>query len=83
MLSIVTLCGSIVGQLSFGMAADIYGRKKTYGVELLLLIMGTLGTVSISGTDSMSVVSFLIFWRFITGIGIGAGYPLSAVMTAE
>jgi PHS family inorganic phosphate transporter-like MFS transporter len=33
--------------------------------------------------NSMSVGGWLIAWRTIMGLGIGADYPLSAVITAE
>jgi PHS family inorganic phosphate transporter-like MFS transporter len=31
----------------------------------------------------MSFIGLLCFWRIIVGIGVGAGYPLSAVITSE
>ena len=73
------------GQVLFGVLADKMGRKKMYGVELLLLICSTLGVVmSSSGVDnSMNVFGWIIFWRLAVGIGVGADYPLSAVITAE
>ena len=81
----VTLAGCIVGQIFFGIMADIYGRRKMYGVELIIIGGATLGvSMSSSGADdSMNVIGWLIFWRFIAGIGVGADYPLSAVITAE
>ncbi|KAH8806115.1 major facilitator superfamily domain-containing protein [Xylogone sp. PMI_703] len=33
--------------------------------------------------QSMDVMGWIIFWRFWIGMGIGAEYPLSAVITAE
>jgi MFS transporter, PHS family, inorganic phosphate transporter len=83
MLNVSALLGATIGQLAFGLAADIYGRKASYGIELVLVIFGTMGMILISGTDGLSVLSWLLYWRFITGIGIGGGYPLSAVITAE
>jgi MFS transporter, PHS family, inorganic phosphate transporter len=82
MLNVASLCGVAIGQVLFGVTADIYGRRKKNGFELLLVIIGTLGMVTTSGT-SITLWSSLVFWRFIMGIGIGGGYPLSAIITAE
>jgi len=35
-LKIATPCGTLVGQLLFGWLADVVGRKKMYGVELMI-----------------------------------------------
>jgi PHS family inorganic phosphate transporter-like MFS transporter len=80
-----TLAGCIVGQIIFGALADHWGRRKMYGFELIILAVGTFGFVMASAgyNGSMNIVSWLIFWRFISGIGIGADYPLSAVITSE
>ena len=84
-LGIVTLGGALVGQLIFGIAADIWGRRKMYGLELIILIFSTLGmSMSSSGkNDSMSMIGVLLFWRFFMGLGVGADYPLSAVICSE
>ena len=84
-INCVTLTGSACGQAFFGYLADRYGRRKLYGVELVIVIFGTLGMAQVStGTNkSMSILWWIIFWRFFMGLGIGAEYPLSAVITAE
>ena len=84
-INIATLTGTLLGQLAFGFLADKNGRKKMYGIELVLLIGSTLGVVMCStGThDSMSVLAWLIWWRTMVGIGVGGDYPLSAVITSE
>lgn len=72
--------------LIFGYLADRYGRRKLYGVELIVVIFGTLGLVQCSAgynNQSMDILGWLVFWRFFVGLGIGAEYPLSAVITAE
>jgi PHS family inorganic phosphate transporter-like MFS transporter len=81
----VTLMGSACGQALFGFLADKWGRRKLYGVELVIVIFGTLGMsqVSTGANESMSILWWIIFWRFTLGIGIGAEYPLSACITAE
>lgn len=84
-MNVATLLGSMIGQVCFGILADIYGRRKMYGLELLITILASLGFASASSGvyNSMSMVAWLIFWRIVMGIGIGADYPLSAVITAE
>lgn len=91
-LNIATLAGSLVGQLLFGFLADRYGRRKLYGLELMVVIVATIGVAQSSkgiytaqdpDNSSMSVLGWLMFWRILVGVGIGAEYPLSAVITAE
>ena len=69
----------------FGFLADKNGRKKMYGVELVLLITSTLGVVmsSTGKNGSMNIYAWFIWWRICVGIGVGADYPLSAVITSE
>lgn len=80
-----TLGGTMIGQIGFGFAADILGRRKMYGLELVIIIIGTMLLLMSSNGEynSMAVGGWLITWRAIMGIGIGADYPLSAVITAE
>ncbi|KAJ0415161.1 major facilitator superfamily domain-containing protein [Aspergillus carlsbadensis] len=84
-LSIATLGGALVGQVMFGVAADIWGRRKMYGLELMVLIFTTIGlALSSEGAfGSMSVIALLVFWRFFMGLGLGGDYPLSAVICSE
>ena len=84
-INIATLAGTLLGQVAFGYLADRYGRKKMYGVELTLLITSTLGVVmsSTGVNNSMDVFAWLVWWRIVVGIGVGADYPLSAVITSE
>lgn len=84
-MNTATLIGSMIGQLTFGFLADRYGRRKMYGLELIVTITASLGlaTASTGLNGSMSLIALLIFWRLVMGVGIGADYPLSAVITAE
>ena len=84
-INIATLTGTLMGQVAFGFMADRNGRKKMYGIELVLLIGSTLGVVMSSRgyNGSMSIYAWLIWWRIMVGIGVGADYPLSAVITSE
>ncbi|KAF8855646.1 MFS general substrate transporter [Acephala macrosclerotiorum] len=84
-INFVTILGSLLGQLLFGFLADKLGRRKLYGLELVTVIFGTLGLAQASTGvhNNMNILGWIIFWRFVLGIGIGAEYPLSAVITAE
>ncbi|KAK6865696.1 MFS general substrate transporter [Apiospora arundinis] len=84
LINLFTLLGSVVGQLAWGFLSDYYGRTRLYGIELVLVIVSTIGVATSSfGYSDMSFVGLFIFWRFVMGVGIGAEYPLSAVITSE
>jgi PHS family inorganic phosphate transporter-like MFS transporter len=64
----------------------VFGRKRLYGVELVVVIAATLGlTQASAGYDNklMSVYGWICFWRTLLGIGVGAEYPLSALIASE
>jgi MFS transporter, PHS family, inorganic phosphate transporter len=84
-LNSATLAGTVLGQLGFGVFADVLGRKRMYGLELLIIIGSTIGiAMSSSGeAGSMNLLGWLISWRVLLGVGIGGDYPLSAVITSE
>lgn len=64
----------MIGQIVFGILADLYGRRKMYGYELIVLIVGSIGTaMSSEGKGSMSIWGWIVVWRLIMGVGIGAG----------
>ncbi|KAK0222179.1 phosphate transporter [Armillaria fumosa] len=82
-LKVATPVGTLVGQLLFGWLADILGRKRMYGVELILMIIATFGqTVSGSG-HAVNIIGVLVVWRFLMGVGVGGDYPLSAIISSE
>jgi PHS family inorganic phosphate transporter-like MFS transporter len=78
-INAVTILGSIIGQLLFGFLADKLGRRKLYGLELVTVIFGTLGMAQASSgvNGSMSILGWIIFWRFVLGIGTEAGYIMN------
>ncbi|KAK7737894.1 hypothetical protein SLS53_006272 [Cytospora paraplurivora] len=93
-LDLTTLSSTLVGMVFFGHFADRGGRKRLYGWELIIVILATLGLVLSSqgyrGVDedgnsksSMDFYASIIFFRCVLGFGIGAEYPLSAVIAAE
>ncbi|ORE04599.1 phosphate:H+ symporter [Rhizopus microsporus var. microsporus] len=75
--------GTVVGQLLFGWLADRVGRKRMYGVELMIIIIGTIGQALVGNGPAASFWGVITFWRIIVGIGIGGDYPLSSVITSE
>jgi MFS transporter, PHS family, inorganic phosphate transporter len=82
-IKVSTAAGTVVGQLLFGWLADRIGRKRMYGIELMFMIIGSIGQ-SIAGTGpAVEIVGAIIFWRVVMGIGVGGDYPLSSVITAE
>lgn len=41
-IKVATSGGTVIGQVGFGILADVLGRKKMYGLELILIIIATL-----------------------------------------
>lgn len=76
-----TLVGVIVGQLFFGVAADIIGRRVASITTATLMLLGA--GLSSSVITSQSLPAQLALCRFIMGLGIGGEYPLSATLAKE
>lgn len=49
----------------------------------MIIITGTFAQALAGNGHAVGVIGVLIVWRFITGIGIGGDYPLSAVISSE
>lgn len=71
------LLAAAFGALLFGRVADMLGRKRIYGVEVLVLAVGTIASAFSPN------IWWLIGLRFILGIGIGGDYPVSATIMSE
>jgi PHS family inorganic phosphate transporter-like MFS transporter len=82
-IKVATSAGTVLGQVGFGALADIVGRKKMYGLELILIIAATLAQALTGVGPGTSIVGLIIFWRVLMGIGIGGDYPLSSIITSE
>lgn len=79
----VAFCGTLAGQLFFGWLGDKMGRKKVYGMTLMLMVICSIASgLSFSNTPK-SVMATLCFFRFWLGFGIGGDYPLSATIMSE
>ncbi|MDD3759294.1 MAG: MFS transporter [Acidithiobacillus sp.] len=73
----ISLIATFVGAYVFGILADKLGRKKIYGLEALLMVIGALLSAVAPS------VTVLIIARVILGLGIGGDYPMSAVLMSE
>ncbi|KAJ7127132.1 inorganic phosphate transporter [Mycena epipterygia] len=82
-IKVATPVGTLCGQLLFGWLADVVGRKRMYGIELMIIIIGTFAQALSGGNHAVSIIGVLVVWRFLTGIGIGGDYPLSATISSE
>ncbi|EKM58403.1 uncharacterized protein PHACADRAFT_207229 [Phanerochaete carnosa HHB-10118-sp] len=82
-VKVATPIGNLVGQLLFGWLADLVGRKKMYGIELMIMIVGTFGQTLAGEAHAVNIIAVIIVWRFIMGVGIGGDYPLSSVISSE
>ncbi|QCE07644.1 MFS transporter [Vigna unguiculata] len=79
----VAFCGSLAGQLFFGWLGDKMGRKRVYGMTLMLMVISSIASGLSFGKDPKAVMATLCFFRFWLGFGIGGDYPLSATIMAE
>ena len=72
-----TLLAVAAGALLFGRLGDLLGRRKVYGLEAVLMIVGAL--VSAFAPN----FTVLLLGRLILGLGIGGDYPASGVIMTE
>ncbi|XP_072995047.1 low affinity inorganic phosphate transporter 4-like [Typha latifolia] len=79
----VALVGTLMGQLVFGWFGDKLGRKRVYGVTLILMAVCAVGSGLSFGRTTKAVIGTLCFFRFWLGFGIGGDYPLSATIMSE
>ncbi|KAF8044110.1 hypothetical protein BT93_A2175 [Corymbia citriodora subsp. variegata] len=79
----VALIGTLMGQLVFGYLGDKLGRKRVYGVTLILMAVCAICSGLSFGSTPKAVITTLCFFRFWLGFGIGGDYPLSATIMSE
>jgi putative MFS transporter len=81
----ITLLGLFVGTLGQGEFTDRFGRKTVYQFNLLLFGLATI----IAALPPMPSIGFepglgwLLSFRFLAGVGLGAEQPLCFSYTAE
>ncbi|MHB1266378.1 MAG: MFS transporter, partial [Acidithiobacillus ferriphilus] len=76
-LGSISLIAAFLGAFIFGRLADVVGRKRIYGLEALLMVIGGLACAFAPS------FAWLLAFRVILGIGIGGDYPMSAVLMSE
>ncbi|KAG6509112.1 hypothetical protein ZIOFF_034503 [Zingiber officinale] len=79
----VAFIGTLSGQLFFGWLGDKMGRKRVYGMTLMLMVLCSVGSGLSFGHTAKDVIATLCFFRFWLGFGIGGDYPLSATIMSE
>ncbi|XP_064941702.1 probable inorganic phosphate transporter 1-4 [Musa acuminata AAA Group] len=79
----VAFCGALSGQLFFGWLGDKLGRKKVYGMTLMLLVICSIAIGLSLGHTAKGVMATLCLFRFWLGFGIGGDYLLSATIMLE
>lgn len=79
----VAFCGTLTGQLFFGWLGDKMGRKRVYGMTLMIMVICSVASGLSFGHNPKSVMATLCFFRFWLGFGIGGDYPLSATIMSE
>ena len=77
LLNSASLLASVAGALTFGKLMDHLGRKRMYGVEVAILVVG-----AILAAFAWSFTSLFIF-RLVVGYGVGGDYATSAVISSE
>uniref|UniRef100_J3MQQ7 H(+)/Pi cotransporter n=1 Tax=Oryza brachyantha TaxID=4533 RepID=J3MQQ7_ORYBR len=79
----VALLGAVIGNVVFGALGDREGRRRVYGVCLLLMVCSSVGSGFSVCRTRRCALSSLCFFRFLLGVGIGGDYPLSATIMSE
>lgn len=80
LITSTALLSAVIGASTFGVLLDKFGRKSVYGINLVLLIGGALGSAFLTPVNS---VMGLIAWRFLLGVGIGGDYAISSTIMTE
>ncbi|MFN7098154.1 MAG: MFS transporter [Gammaproteobacteria bacterium] len=77
LLNGAALAAAACGSVFFGILADKFGRKKMYGVEVVILFVGALLSAASPS------FTWLLISRVLVGLGIGGDYPSSALIASE
>ncbi|CAK7896902.1 inorganic phosphate transporter Pho84p [[Candida] anglica] len=83
LIKVSTSVGTVIGQLGFGFCADIFGRKKIYGLELIIMIVACIIQCTIGSSPAINFTAIFVVLRIVMGIGIGGDYPLSSIISSE
>ena len=77
MVTSATLLAVALGAVGFGRLGDLLGRRRVYGLEAVIMIVGALLSAFAPS------FAWLLIGRIVLGIGIGGDYPASGVLMAE
>lgn len=55
-----TSAGIVVGQILFGWLADVFGRRRMYGVELAIIVVATFGCTLVAPSQAMSFTGLMV-----------------------
>lgn len=83
LIKVSTSVGTVVGQFGFGIIADVFGRKKIYGSELVIIITTCILQCTLAESSAINFTAIFTFFRIVMGIGIGGDYPLSSIVSSE
>ncbi|KAJ6583009.1 major facilitator superfamily domain-containing protein [Mycena vulgaris] len=75
--------GCVVGQITFGLAGDVFGRKAVYGIEMMVTTVATVLIIAAPLSLGAGIFTYITVFRAIMGIGIGGDYPMSASVVAD
>lgn len=82
----IAFAGTVFGQLFFAYVADYHSRKMGMMISTTFLILFTIlaaGAWGADGGNGYGMLSALVAYRFLIGIGIGGEYPAGSVACAE
>ncbi|MCS5722641.1 MFS transporter [Herbiconiux sp. CPCC 203407] len=77
LISSAAILGAILGAAVMGPLSDRIGRRLAFRIDLALFVVFALASALAPG------VWWLIAFRFLLGVGIGADYPISASYVSE
>lgn len=83
LIKVSTSVGTVIGQLGFGFMADVVGRKKIYGLELIVIIVATVLQCAMGHSPAINFAAVFSTLRIVMGVGIGGDYPLSSIISSE
>ncbi len=71
------LFGILIGASALGGLADVYGRKRMFIIEMLLLV------IFLSGLALSQSYYWILLFNFGIGLALGCDYPTAHVMISE
>ncbi|XP_059066692.1 low affinity inorganic phosphate transporter 3-like [Cryptomeria japonica] len=82
-ITVLAFCGTFAVQHFFGYMGQKLGRKKVYGVTLLLMIVYSIASGLSFAKSRDGVIITLCLFRFLLGFGTGGDYPLWATIMSK